>query len=68
MRFRYTYIAGGPYKGEGRVEQPGPNGFQVCAEADLEPGGDTTLLCQSGIIDETLGMWRVRPEREEHLE
>jgi hypothetical protein len=40
----------------------------VCAEADLEPGGDTTLLCQSGIIDETLGMWRVRPEREEHLE
>jgi len=50
IHFQYSYIAGGPYKGKGRATDPGPDGFQICAEADVIPAGETTLYCQTGTV------------------
>lgn len=52
VRFRYTYNAGSNYLGpkRGGVD-PGPDGWEACAEADLTPGGLTTLICLTGKVD-----------------
>ncbi|MFO0618776.1 MAG: hypothetical protein U0414_39665 [Polyangiaceae bacterium] len=50
--FRYTYNVRTNYLSPARGgEDPGPNGFEACAEADLTPGGLTTLLCVTGVVD-----------------
>jgi len=50
--FQYSYIAGTGYKGLDRgAKDPGPDGFQICAEADGVPGGKTTLICQTGAVN-----------------
>jgi hypothetical protein len=55
-RFQYTYVVGGPYKGPARGgKDPGPNGFEACAEADFQPGGPTTLVCGTGTADPKSG-------------
>ncbi len=64
LRFQLSYIAGGPYKGKGRVADPGPDGYQICAEADLEPGGDTTLVCTTGKVDKATNTVKVATETE----
>ena len=67
VRFQYSYIAGGPYKGKGRAKDPGPDGFQACAEADIEPGGKTTLLCMTGTVTPS-NIVKLATELEELLE
>jgi hypothetical protein len=50
--FQYSYIATSGYKGLDRgAKDPGPDGFQICAEADGIPGGKTTLICQTGAVN-----------------
>jgi hypothetical protein len=51
VRFRYTYVRGGPYEAPARGG--GPNGFEACAETDFTPGGDTTLICRSGSVNKS---------------
>jgi hypothetical protein len=68
VRFQYSYIAGGPYKGKDRATDPGPDGFQICAEADIEPGGKTTLVCQTGKVDKTANVVKLATEQEVLLE
>lgn len=49
---QYSYSQGGPYKSKERGgKDPGPDGFEACAEADFNEGGDTTLICQTGAVD-----------------
>lgn len=53
VRFQYSYNAGGGYKSPARGgRDPGPNGFEACAEADFEKGGPTTLVCATGVVDQ----------------
>jgi hypothetical protein len=68
VRFQYSYIAGGPYKGKDRAKDPGADGFQICAEADIEPGGKTTLVCQTGKIDKASNAVKLATEQEVLLE
>lgn len=68
VRFQYSYIAGGPYKGKGRATDPGPDGFQACAEADVEPGGKTTLICMTGTVSKASNSVTLATEMEELLE
>ncbi|NUP11748.1 MAG: fimbiral protein pilA [Polyangiaceae bacterium] len=50
--FQYEYRAGGPYKCVARGgPDPGPNGFEVSAEGDLDGDGKTSLFCQVGRVD-----------------
>lgn len=52
VSFRYTYNAGSNYLGPKRGgPDPGPDGYEACAEADLTPGGLTTLICIHGTVD-----------------
>ena len=52
VRFQYSYNVGGGYKSPARGgKDPGPNGFEACAEADFEKGGPTTLVCGTGVVD-----------------
>lgn len=49
---QYSYSQGGPYKSKERGgKDPGPDGFEACAEADFNEGGDTTLVCTTGALD-----------------
>jgi hypothetical protein len=49
--YRYSYTAGGPYKGPARGgPDPGPNGFEVAAEGDLDGNGVTSLFTQVGQV------------------
>ena len=64
VRFQFSYIAGSGYKGKGRVTDPGPDGFQVCAEADADPGGDTTLICMTGTVSKTTDTVKIATEME----
>lgn len=50
--YSYEYRQGGPYKcpARGGVD-PGPDGFEVSAEGDLDGDGVTSLFCQTGKID-----------------
>jgi type IV pilus assembly protein PilA len=68
VRFQYSYIVGGPYKGDGRAKDPGADGFQICAEADIEPGGKTTLVCQTGKVDKATNVVKLATEQEVLLE
>lgn len=48
LSFQLSYAAGSGYKGTDRgATDPGPDGFQICAEADGMPGGKTTLICHT---------------------
>jgi hypothetical protein len=50
--FRYTYTQGGPYLGPARGgPDPGPDGFEVAAEGDLDGNGKTSLFTRIGKID-----------------
>ena len=61
--YQYTYSAGGPYKGPRRGgPDPGPNGFEVAAEGDLDGDGVTSLFTRVGKIDPQTGMMVVAPE------
>jgi hypothetical protein len=56
MYFQYSYNVGGGYKGPARGgPDPGPNGFEVAAEGDLDGDGKTSLFTMTGIIDPTTG-------------
>lgn len=69
LYFQYSYTAGGPYKSKERGgPDPGPDGFEACAEADFIPGGDTTLLCQQGTIDKQSKTLKIASERVEYIE
>jgi type II secretory pathway pseudopilin PulG len=49
VRFRYEYRAGSGYKGPARGgPNPGPNGFEVSAEGDLDGDGKTSLFTLVG--------------------
>jgi len=55
--FRYSYSAGGPYKGPARGgPDPGPNGFEVAAEGDLDGNGVTSLYTRVGTVDPKAGV------------
>jgi hypothetical protein len=50
--YQYEYRQGGPYKGPARGgPDPGPNGFEVSAEGDLDGNGKTSLFTRIGTID-----------------
>ncbi|MBK6514026.1 MAG: hypothetical protein IPM79_31105 [Polyangiaceae bacterium] len=52
--YSYEYRAGGPYKCPARGgTDPGPDGFEISAEGDLDGDGVTSLLCQIGKVDPT---------------
>lgn len=52
IRYRFEYRAGGNYKGppRGGVD-PGPNGFEVSAEGDLDGDGKSSLIIQTGVVN-----------------
>lgn len=53
VRFQYSYTVGGTPKLAARgkdVAKGDTSFFEVCAEADFEPGGKTTLICQTGQV------------------
>jgi hypothetical protein len=52
--YSYEYRAGGPYKCPARGgTDPGPDGFEISAEGDLDGDGVTSLFCQIGKVDPT---------------
>lgn len=51
IRYQYEYRQGGEYKGPKRGgPNPGPNGFEVSAEGDLDGDGKTSLFTRTGKI------------------
>lgn len=51
IRYQYEYRQGGNYKGPTRGgPNPGPNGFEVSAEGDLDGDGKTSLFTRTGKI------------------
>ncbi|HEY4117933.1 MAG TPA: hypothetical protein VGM56_08760 [Byssovorax sp.] len=49
--YQYEYRQGGPYKGPKRGgPDPGPGGFEVSAEGDLDGNGKTSLMTRTGRI------------------
>ncbi len=53
INFQYSYTEGSTPKlaARGKDVAKGEAGFfEVCAEADFEPGGKTTLICQTGQV------------------
>jgi hypothetical protein len=51
IRFQYEYRQGGNYKGPKRGgPNPGPNGFEVSAEGDLDGDGKTSLFTRTGKV------------------
>jgi hypothetical protein len=60
--YRYTYTAGGPYKGPARGgPDPGPDGFEVAAEGDLNGDGVTSLYTRVGTVDRQTGTVELSP-------
>ncbi len=54
--FQYEMRVRGAYKGVARGgPDPGPDGFEVSAEGDLDGNGKTSLFVQVGHIDPTTG-------------
>jgi len=50
--YQYEYRRGGPYKGPARGgPDPGPFGFEISAEGDLDGDGKTSLFTRIGTID-----------------
>ena len=61
--YQYTYTVGGPYKGPKRGgPDPGPNGFEIAAEGDLDGDGVTSLFTRTGVVDPQAGVVRISPE------
>lgn len=61
--YQYTYSAGGPYKGPRRGgPDPGPNGFEVAAEGDLDGDGVTSLFTRTGTISPHSGLVTISTE------
>ncbi|MFO0552919.1 MAG: fimbiral protein pilA [Polyangiaceae bacterium] len=53
IRYQYEYRVGGPYKGPARGgPDPGPNGFEISAEGDLDGDGKTSLFTVVGKVNE----------------
>jgi hypothetical protein len=51
IRYQYEYRQGGNYKGPKRGgPNPGPNGFEVSAEGDLDGDGKTSLFTRTGKV------------------
>jgi hypothetical protein len=51
IRYQYEYRQGGNYKGPKRGgPNPGPNGFEVSAEGDIDSDGKTSLFTRTGKI------------------
>ncbi len=51
IRYQYQYRQGSDYKGPKRGgPNPGPNGFEVSAEGDLDGNGKTSLFTRTGKI------------------
>jgi hypothetical protein len=51
MYFQYDYRAGHGYKGPARGgPNPGPKGFEVSAEGDLDGDGKTSLYTLTGKV------------------
>lgn len=52
--YKYEYHQGSGYKCTARGgADPGPNGFEVSAEGDLDGDGKTSLFCRTGKLDPT---------------
>lgn len=50
--YQYEYRVGGDYKGPARGgPDPGPNGFEVSAEGDLDGDGKTSLFTLTGVVE-----------------
>ncbi len=63
LGFQLSYAAGSGYKGIDRgAKDPGPDGFQACAEADGKPGGKTTLICATGTVNKATSVVKLDPE------
>lgn len=65
VRFQYSYTVGGTPKLAARgkdVAKGDASFFEVCAEADFEPGGKTTLICQTGQVKKETDSVRIGSE------
>lgn len=61
--YQYDYRKGGTYKGPARGgPNPGPNGFEVSAEGDLDGDGKTSLFTLTGKIDPKRGFVVLNPD------
>jgi hypothetical protein len=61
--YQYEYRQGGPYKGPARGgPDPGPNGFEVSAEGDLDADGQTSLFTRTGTVDPKTQQLKLSPE------
>ncbi len=62
QRYRFSYRAGGSYKGPARGgPDPGPHGFEVAAEGDLDGDGKTSLFTMTGTVDPRTKLLRRNP-------
>lgn len=58
--YQYDYRHGGPYKGPARGgPDPGPGGFEISAEGDLDGDGKTSLFTIVGRIDPKTSVLRL---------
>ena len=63
QRYQYSYREGGGYKGPARGgPNPGPHGFEVSAEGDLDGDGKTSLFTRTGTVDPLSGTLRLSPQ------
>jgi hypothetical protein len=61
--YRYSYRAGSGYLGPSRGgPDPGPNGFEVAAEGDLDGDGKTSLFTITGTVDPQTQRLEVAPQ------
>jgi len=62
--FQIQYRRGAGYKGPARGgPDPGPEGFEAAAEADLDGDGKkTTLITMTGVVDEATHSVKLAPE------
>ncbi len=61
--YQYEYRQGGPYKGPARGgPDPGPGGFEISAEGDLDGNGKTSLFTRTGKVDPKTGSIRLSTE------
>jgi hypothetical protein len=61
--YQYEYRTGGPYKGPSRGgPDPGPDGFEVSAEGDLDGDGVTSLFTMTGKVDSATKSVRLATE------
>lgn len=62
IHYRYAYRRGGNYKGPARGgPDPGPNGFEVSAEGDVDGDGKTSFFSIVGTIDPKTGELTRKP-------